>query len=263
MIQENSQNRFTGKVQDYYSTQINLVSSPFTNLDQINIKLLNSVFSRLDIRLSQKRILDVGCGGGMFSQYCKDRGGDYSGMDITYLNLERASRFDSGRLAQADSQQLPFRSQSFDILSVIDSFEHFPQPDLAVNEFRRVLKPGGAIFLSVPNYLNVAGLVKKASEKCGGWKPDSWAPFDFWEPQVYEHFLTPLKVKALFKQAGFLHYKMISLSQDYYVAMLPWAWHPKCPGKLARLIELGQRPFGFLFSRFLPWFGLHNIWKIS
>ncbi|NQT27211.1 class I SAM-dependent methyltransferase [candidate division KSB1 bacterium] len=257
------QNHFAEKIQSYYSKNTNLVSSPFSNLEQINSDLYNRVFSQLDIEIKNKQILDVGCGGGLFSHYCKKQGADYTGLDITFENLRRASSNGYGVYLQADSQKLPFPEQCFELISVIDSFEHFPNPYEAADEFKRILKPDGVIFLSVPNYFNVGGLVKKILENVGGWDPDSWAPFDQWEPQVYEHFFTPGKIKRLFKVAGFSNFRLVSLPENYYVGTLPWVWHPKCPGKVARLVEIAQRPFGRIFSQLMPWFGLHNIWRIS
>jgi SAM-dependent methyltransferase len=49
---------------------------------------------------------------------------------------------------QADGENLPFRSESFDLVIVTQVFEYLPRPDRAAAEILRVLKPGGLLFLS-------------------------------------------------------------------------------------------------------------------
>lgn len=254
---------FLNEIQKYYTEKTSLVSSPFANLSCINTELFNKVFMKLRITIDNKKILDIGCGGGLFSQYCHQKKAKYVGLDLTFKNISVASAKYSGSFIQANAQQLPFKLNSFDLITVIDSFEHFPDPYQAVAEFRRTLGNGGSVFLSVPNYLNIAGLVKIILEKFHGYQANTWAPFDFWEPQVYEHFLTPIKIKKIFENAGFSQFKMISHVNNYYVGLFPWVWHKKCPHILERGIYYTQLPFQNILAKFLPWFGLHNFWKIS
>lgn len=51
----------------------------------------------------------------------------------------------------ADGQQLPFEEDSFDLVFSEYVFEHLPCPELALDELRRVLKPGGSFVVLVPN----------------------------------------------------------------------------------------------------------------
>ena len=53
------------------------------------------------------------------------------------------------------SRPLPHPSESFDYVTCIEGLEHLENPFNAIREFHRILKPGGRIYLSVPNYLNI------------------------------------------------------------------------------------------------------------
>ncbi len=58
------------------------------------------------------------------------------------------------------NQSLPYPSGSFDIVTCIEGLEHLENPFNAIREFYRILKPGGKLFLSLPNYLNIERRLK-------------------------------------------------------------------------------------------------------
>jgi SAM-dependent methyltransferase len=53
------------------------------------------------------------------------------------------------------NQSLPHPSESFDYVTCLEGLEHLENPFSAIREFHRILKSGGKIYLSVPNYLNI------------------------------------------------------------------------------------------------------------
>lgn len=53
------------------------------------------------------------------------------------------------------NHDLPFPPESFDYVVCIEGLEHLENPLNAIREFSRLLKPGGRVFLSLPNYLNI------------------------------------------------------------------------------------------------------------
>jgi SAM-dependent methyltransferase len=93
-----------------------------------------------------KRVLDAGAGEGRFKSFFShteyvgidfaqgDQTWDYSGLDVI------------GKL-----EQLPFPDYSFDHVLSIVVLEHTPQPGRVIEEFRRVLRPGGMVHLVVPH----------------------------------------------------------------------------------------------------------------
>lgn len=101
-------------------------------------------------------ILDVGCGTGQFSRMLLEArlnvqvfGLDYakSMLDQAQARLSEVGLCDSALFVHADSEHLPFADASFDFLSCANSFHHYPHQDQAVQEFRRVLRPGGRLAL--------------------------------------------------------------------------------------------------------------------
>ena len=98
-------------------------------------------------------ILDVGCGTGTFLSMISNRFDvEVSGIDISSGMIEK-SRELLGELADlrvGDSEHLPWNDLSFDVVTCIASFHHYPNPELVLKEMRRVLKDGGSVIIADP-----------------------------------------------------------------------------------------------------------------
>lgn len=111
-------------------------------------------FDLLDRALAGKkdqRVLEIGCGaGGMLGPL--SRYGTVQGMDIDleYLGYCRSRGFT--RLLCGSGHDLPFPDATFDVIALFDTIEHIPDEAKALAEVRRVLRPGGTVFVSVPAY---------------------------------------------------------------------------------------------------------------
>lgn len=91
------------------------------------------------------RILDNGCGIGLL--FDKVRSGQVVGLDISSEMLKVASK-KSDRLIRGNSQQLPLKDNSFDVVFCRSLIHHLPRPELAVREIVRILRPEGqAVFV--------------------------------------------------------------------------------------------------------------------
>ena len=95
------------------------------------------------------RHLDMGCGTGMFLERQGDRRETY-GLDFSTEGLRFSSQRGLKRLVCADSQEIPFASNSFDIVTAFDLIEHVPHDDKLVAEVHRILRPGGFLLATVP-----------------------------------------------------------------------------------------------------------------
>ncbi len=100
------------------------------------------------------RVLDAGCGHAYGSAMLAESGAlEVVGIDRVEEVLEaaRLSVHPSIRLVSADITKIPFDSASFDVIVCFEVLEHITDPDAALDEFRRVIAPGGLLVVSSPN----------------------------------------------------------------------------------------------------------------
>ena len=89
--------------------------------------------------LQNRKCLEVGCGRGLF----QDLVVDYTGVDLTSAVAHLMHK----PFVACDATRLPFASGSFDAIWSVTVLEHVPDPEMALEEMQRVLKPGGLLFL--------------------------------------------------------------------------------------------------------------------
>jgi 2-polyprenyl-3-methyl-5-hydroxy-6-metoxy-1,4-benzoquinol methylase len=119
--------------------------------------------------LVDKRTLEIGCGRGGFSCWLSQHeagrkeivAADFSAVAIEKASLHAtAEQLNSIRWEIADIQSIPHPSNSFNTVFSCETIEHVPNSRLALHEMSRVLKPGGRLFLTCPNYFEVCGLYR-------------------------------------------------------------------------------------------------------
>lgn len=110
------------------------------------------------------RVLEIGCGRGGFARWLVERAPSrLVAADFSATAVGKAADFNRGsraRFAVADICRLPHPDSSFDVVISCETIEHVTRPTIAVGELARVLQPGGALFLTTPNYVNVLGLFR-------------------------------------------------------------------------------------------------------
>ena len=117
-------------------------------LQQSFVRLLN----KNDIVLSNKKMLDIGCGTGGWLRFFSELRGSSSGLigcDIVSHRIEKARAVNPGmEFILGDAAALPFNDSSFDIVTQFDTFEHFLDEETltkASSEVSRVLKDSGLL----------------------------------------------------------------------------------------------------------------------
>jgi len=98
-----------------------------------------------------QRILDVGCGTGGVLAHMSARATTV-GVDRSVQALRHSSRRGVAAVACADMDRLPFGPERFDLVLMLDVLEHFEEDQAVVTAVRPLLRPGGALLVSVPAY---------------------------------------------------------------------------------------------------------------
>ncbi len=96
----------------------------------------------------QLRIFDLCCGTGHLVKPLTGMG-EYTGLDFAEKMIEHCRRACPGRnFVVGDAEDLPFKSNSFDVVVCFWSFHHMVYPERVLDEIRRVLKPGGIVIIA-------------------------------------------------------------------------------------------------------------------
>lgn len=111
--------------------------------------------------VKEKRVLDISCGTGYGTQFIALQGAsDVIGVDVDEAAIQFASKFYNHpcvRYLQSDAHNVrQLEDAAFDVIVSFETIEHLPQPRQFLVELRRLLKPGGQIFLSCPNDYRVS-----------------------------------------------------------------------------------------------------------
>ncbi|RMF95220.1 MAG: class I SAM-dependent methyltransferase [Candidatus Schekmanbacteria bacterium] len=126
--------------------------------------LKKRIIKLFDFLFPQKceKLLDIGCGIGFYFKILKRYTNKIYATDISELYLNRAKEnTESFNLKEIYynlnlSNQLPFKSESFDVVFVFSVIHHMEDVDESINEIHRVLKKGGRCIIIEPNIFNPA-----------------------------------------------------------------------------------------------------------
>jgi ubiquinone/menaquinone biosynthesis C-methylase UbiE len=126
--------------------------------------------SRPDQDLAGRRVLEIGCGLGGFSCWLARhpaRPAEVVAADFSDTAVQKATALaatlgtDHVRFVVADILRLDqFEDGEFDTVFSCETIEHVPDPQAAVRQLARVLRPGGRLYLTTPNYLSSMGLYR-------------------------------------------------------------------------------------------------------
>ena len=128
----------------YYS------KNPKISCADVSKRLQNVAFSKM---------LDIGCGTGyLIDRLRREHDGVYYGLDLSPEMLKAAKKRlgDSVYLTEGSALSLPYDSGVFDVVTCIQSFHHYPDPQKAMAEAYRVTAPGGLYIISDTGCAGVA-----------------------------------------------------------------------------------------------------------
>ncbi len=130
-------------------------NSEFKPLHEINPLRLD--FIDQYVGLKGKRVLDVGCGGGILSESMAVRGAEVTGIDLGEAPLEVAKLHLLETGQQVDYRKIPVEELAaempgaFDAVTCMEMLEHVPDPAAIIAACATLVKPGGQVFFSTIN----------------------------------------------------------------------------------------------------------------
>lgn len=126
-----------------------LINKYHEKLSVVTTQSVEALLNAADVR-SGSKVLDVATGAGYNAAAAVNRGAEAIGIDFSAAQVALAKRtYPDGQFRLGDAEALPFAGDTFD--AVVNGFGmcHLPNPDLALREAWRVLKPGGKIAFAV------------------------------------------------------------------------------------------------------------------
>jgi 2-polyprenyl-6-hydroxyphenyl methylase/3-demethylubiquinone-9 3-methyltransferase len=130
-------------------------NSEFKPLHDINPLRANYIDQRSPV--AQRKVLDVGCGGGILAESLAHRGADVTGIDMgeAPLSVARLHALETG--VQLDYRHITAEDLAqespavFDIVTCLEMLEHVPDPSSVVAACSQLVKPGGDVYFSTIN----------------------------------------------------------------------------------------------------------------
>lgn len=130
-------------------------TSEFKPLHDINPLRVNFIKSKIE--LNGKKVLDVGCGGGILAEALAKEGASVTGIDQGENAIKVANIHNIESNLDIDYKQLNIEDlyknnkQKYDVITCLEMLEHVPQPSSVVATCAKLLKPDGKIFFSTLN----------------------------------------------------------------------------------------------------------------
>lgn len=128
--------------------------------------------------VSGKRLLDVGCGKGFFCEVAKQAGAIVTGLEPSKKITEEVIKRTGLNIINALFEELEYRQNYYDILTMWDVLEHLKDPDDGIKKASALLKENGILAISVPNHSSIFALLAGPF-----WKGYNFYHISHFEPQ--------------------------------------------------------------------------------
>ncbi|MEP7128066.1 MAG: class I SAM-dependent methyltransferase [Chitinophagales bacterium] len=163
-------------------------------LSPITVKRYRELLVEFEKFRNQNRIIDVGCGIGFFLDVAKETGWNVFGTEYTDEAI-RICREKGISMQQGVLNAGNYEPGSFDVITSFEVMEHINNPVEEVQKFQVLLRTGGLVYVTTPNFNSLSRLLLK----------EKWNVIAYPEHLSY---YTTTTLKKLFKDAGFSVFKI-------------------------------------------------------
>ncbi len=209
---------------DYYDSNYNDTAI------ESSIGLLNKSYARILGKLKGYRrtnnLLDIGAGRGHFMRYAQSKGWKAFGTEFS-KSAYKSGKESGLNLYPGDISEINFSDGMFDAVTMWEVIEHLPDPQANFKAINRVLRMGGAIFMTTPNY---DAMTRKMMGK-------NWSIFQ------HEH-LSVFRISGLKRILDKCHFKLawlasenISPGEIYSFYLRKKAENTDCDQKIRKVME--------------------------
>lgn len=170
-----------------------------------------------------ENFLDVGCGKGNLVFELAKIGKMCIGIDISRVNIYysmKGRRSANVHFVLADAVQLPFKENSFKVVTAIDVIEHLSSYEKFIFECKRILKAHGLMYIHTPNRLQTN--LRKKLTRWKGWCKD------------HVHEFSPSELIELLKIRGFRSVTILRLDGLWMLRLFPSIISETCSKALKR-----------------------------
>jgi len=163
-------------------------------LSPVTIKRYNELLDAMEPFRKSNKLLDVGCGIGYFLEVAKERGWEVHGTEYTDRAMEictaKGIQMKQGKLDPAN-----YEPGSFDVITSFEVLEHINNPLEETNNFNQLLRKGGLVYLTTPNFNSL--LRHRLKER-----------YNVITYPEHLSYYTPSTLKKIFTQCGFRKLKI-------------------------------------------------------
>lgn len=203
--------RFRNSIRKVALEQLGYVTKPLNIFEKIAQPAANLLFkrratygwgNRFPTYLPNGRVLDIGCGSGIYLSQLKALGWAVSGIEISSKAAAVAKAQYGIDVFCGQPTDAPFEDESFDHIHINHALEHFPDPFSVLKKVKTLLKPNGTLYIEVPN-------VESQGAAAAG---PYWL---HWDAPRHLFGFTPISLEKAVINAGLEVRKMTTILADF------------------------------------------------